>query len=107
MNQPDLHHEGPLTVELVRGLMDKLKVALDEIVAFVPPDADIEWVFCKNNWAKALQYAGIRCAAILTKLECNIEYRLEDDHKSIDITLCILRDYEAAKARGFERDNNV
>jgi len=101
MNQPNLHHEGPLTVELVSGLMNKAKLAMDEIIAFEPPDEDIEWVICKGNWAKQLQYAGIRCAAILTKLEMNIEHRLKEDHKCIDITLCILRDYEAAKAKNW------
>ena len=107
MNQPDLHHEGPLTIELVNGIMDKLKVAMDEITAYTPSDArlgdtDYEWENCKSNWTQTFQYAGIRCAAILTKLECDVEYRLEDDHKCIDIALCILRDFEAAKANGFE-----
>lgn len=104
MNQPDLHHEGSLTIELVSELMNKLKVALDDVVAFVPPDADVEWVFCKRNWAEKLLDAGLRCAAILIKLEHKIEHRLKDDHKSVDITLCILRDYEAAKAKGFVRN---
>lgn len=105
MKQPDLHHEGPLTVELVSGLMDKLKLASDEIAAIEFPADEYEnnllWAISKSKWLEILQYAGIRCAAIVTKLELDIEHRLDEDHKCIDITLCILRDYEAAKSKGF------
>lgn len=101
--EPDLHHEGPLTTDLVHDLLTKIKVALDEIVKFNPPDLDVEWVICKANWAESLRYAGLRCAAIVTKLEHGFTHDADSDRKCIDITLCILRDFEAAKIKGFER----
>lgn len=103
--QPDLHHEGPLTKELIHDLQDKILSAIREVKAFVPPDNEPiqdEWEWCKDNWVNALEYAGLRCAAILTKLDFNIEHRQDEDHKCVDITLCILRDFENAKALGFQ-----
>jgi hypothetical protein len=102
--QPDLHHEGPLTVEFVEGLSHRLAQAIADMKAFVPPDADPGWEICKRNWLNSFEYAGLRCAAILTKLEFGFqEHRQEEDHKCIDITLCILRDFDEAKALNFQR----
>jgi hypothetical protein len=106
LKQPDLHHEGELTAEFVVDLLAKIKVALDQLILFEPPDMDVEWILCKANWAESLRYAGLRCAAIASKLECGVVYQPEDDRKCIDITLCILRDFEEAKAKGFERADN-
>ena len=102
MIQPDLHHEGPLTTELLSGLMDKIKSSLDEIVIWENPNPDADWRICQGKWVEVLQEAGLRSTAIFVKLSQGIEYRLESDHKSVDIILCILRDYEEAKAKGFE-----
>ena len=103
MRQPDLHHEGPLTVELLNDLMNKIKSSLDEIVSLENPNP--HWSTCKGLWVETLQEAGLRSTAIFVKLSQGIEYRLEDDHKSVDIILCILRDYEDAKAKGFKKDD--
>lgn len=105
MFQPDLHHEGPLTVELIHDLQDKILTAIREVKSFNPASNEViqdEWEWCRDNWVNALEYAGLRCAAILVKLERNIQHREEDDHKCIDITLCILRDFENTKTLGFQ-----
>ena len=102
--QPDLHHEGPLTTGLIKGLLDKLKIAVDETTAFEPVK-DSDWEICQSNWERELRYAGMRMAAIYAKLSNGIDdFRADDDRKCVDITLCILRDFEVAKSKGFIRD---
>lgn len=66
--QPDIHHEGPITIEVVSGLVEKLKTALTEIREFQPekiPDLDqsivSEWIYCQSNWIETIEYAGLRC----------------------------------------------
>jgi len=103
MRQPDLHYDGPLTKEFITGLQDRILQAIRDMKAFVPPDSDAGWEVCRRNWVNSFEYAGLRCAAILTKLDFDLqEYKAEEDHKCIDITLCILRDFEEAKALNFE-----
>ena len=109
--KPDLHHEGPLTLDLIDGLLNQLKTAQHEITEFNPPSLsegdwimDDEWILCKAAWLKNIKYAGMRMAAIHAKLSVGIgDYRAEDDRKCVDITLCILRDFEEAKSKGFDR----
>jgi hypothetical protein len=103
MNQPDLHHEGPLTLELVSDLLDKVKIALDEISVFVPEKPDKDWQNCKNKWIDILVDCGLGCTAVFVKLSNNIEHRLKDDHKIVDNTLCVLRDFSIAKSANFEK----
>jgi uncharacterized protein (DUF433 family) len=100
--QPDLHHEGPLTLELIEGLLEKLIAAHRELIDFRPTsDPYRNWEDCKNNWFESLHQARLRCAAIIAKLKIGIDYRSEEDHKCVDIMLCILRDFEFAKSVGF------
>lgn len=43
------------------------------------------------------------CTAILTKLDFDMqEHRTDEDRKCLSITLCILRDFDEAKALNFE-----
>lgn len=101
----DLKHEGPLTIELISGLMAKIKSSIDEIVLWQPSKPDAEWTVCKGRWVEMLQEGGLRCAAIFVKLSQGIEYRLEEDHKSVDDILYVLSLYEKAKEKGFANPN--
>lgn len=103
MKQPDLHHEGPLTLELVSGLMDQISSALFKISTFTPEQPDKDWQDCKNKWIDVLNDCGLGCTAVFVKLSNNIEHRLKDDHKIVDNTLCVLRDFEIAKSVNFEK----
>lgn len=102
--QPNIHYDGPLTQEYIQDLLDKLSVALTDVREFKPTDlpdnlSQPEWIWCQANWIDTLQYAGLRCASISTKMpftELN-----DDDRKCIDITLCILRDFAEAKSLKF------
>lgn len=106
MKQPDVHHEGPVTAETVQGIMDRLTANIADVKAYQPPDEDFAagWSVCQNNWVEAMQYAGLRMAAIHTKMEFDFE-TTDADRKCVDIALSILRDYDTAKAVGFDRWN--
>lgn len=102
--QPDLHHEGPITEELVTDLIFKLETATKEILEYSLPEAqDIssEWVYCQANWIEQLQYAVQRCETVLLKVQNQNKEKPEDDRKVIDITLCILRDFANSKSKNF------
>lgn len=102
--QPDLHHEGPITSEVVSELIQKLKTAYEEVRDFKPEIDNIphpaEWVYCQANWMESLEYAGLRCNTVLMKITHNKEADA-DDRKCVDISLCILRDFADAKQQNF------
>ena len=80
MTQPDLHYDGE--------------------------DDELDWELCRWNWTRQVEYALMRLAAISTKLEFGMEsHREDEDRKCIDIMLCIIRDYEQAKAARFLKEN--
>lgn len=106
MLQPDLHHEGPVTSKVVDDLLKKLETALNEIKEYEPVFDETfspqEWSLCKANWAEVISYAGLRCSTIFAKAKHEVEIS-EDDRKCIDITLCILRDFDDAKEKQFTK----
>ena len=53
------HHEGPLTIELLSGLMDQLKSSIDEIVLWEHPNPNADWRICQGKWVETLQEAGL------------------------------------------------
>jgi hypothetical protein len=104
--QPDIHYTEPLTEEFIRGLMDEILTTINELktieVLHMNRLAQREWELCRQAWEDNLRYAGIRCAAIVTKLITGCaDHRADEDRKCIDITLCILRDYKVAKQNNF------
>ena len=103
--QPDIHYEGEITVEFIDDLLSKIRVAvhfLENQEIHLPQRDQTRWEDCKYNWLEILKYAAIRCVAIQVKLEHGMEsHRADEDHKCIDITLCVLRDFENAKLKNF------
>jgi len=104
--QPDIHYDGKITTEFILDLIQKLKTALGAInrhdYSFMQENdfRKIDWLICRSKWQEILQYAETRCAAILLKIE-NEYQSSEYDHKCVDITLCILRDFDFAKSQDF------
>ena len=96
--KPDLHYEGELTKEFIDDLLSKIRVAIHYLEN---KQGSEDWENCKYNWLESLKYAALRCVTIQIKLDKNIVHREDEDHKCIDITLCILRDFEHAKSKDF------
>ena len=110
MKQLDIHYEGEITPIFIDGLLSEIRSAIHDLenhprdIAWQAGlDEPIsKWEKCKSNWLETLKYAALRCVAIQIKFEHNCQdHRSDEDRRCIDITLCVLRDFESAKLKNF------
>lgn len=102
--QPHIIHDGPITVELTDGIIQKLNAAAEEILSYSPTSDELDlvgpdWILCQADWHAILRYASQRLSSIIKKLpykEAN-----EEDRKCINISLSILADYAEGKETRF------
>lgn len=96
--QPDIHYDGPITLEYTTDLIAKLNSAIQHIKSCDFPD--LTWIVCKQDWIQTVQEALVRCDVIKLKIKENFNLS-ESDRKCIDISLCILRDFHLASSTDF------
>lgn len=94
--QPDLHYDGPITLEYLSDLKGKIQTAIKELKNINLSDTE-EWFACQEDWLDSLHRALRECSDI------QVENLFEYDRKRIDITLCVLRDFEEAKSFNFNK----
>jgi len=100
IKQPDLHHEGPITAELCDELIGKL----DGFGEQMPLDRSgfPDWDVCRNNWIDAASYAKRRLREVKRDLESSRPMLPHYHGRIVDCALCVVRDFNAAKALDFK-----
>lgn len=103
MKQPDLHYHGPLSLDYLDALGNKIQAAIDtlpEIVAEGVGD-QFAWEMCRQNWLDTLAHARRKLSRVYASRLGGVPMSEADSRKVVDICLCILRDLEVAKTKGF------
>lgn len=101
--KPDLHHDGPITVELIDGLIEQMTERAGQLPLdmFVEGRLDKEWPDTRTNWLSQFDYAKGRLREVRDAVTGGKSI-LDHYHGTIiDICLCVVRDFDRAKALNF------
>lgn len=103
MKQPDLHHDGPITVEMIDELIGQMNERAGELPLdmFVEGRLDPEWPDTRNNWLSQFDYAKGRLREVRADVEGGKSILDAYHGKIVDISMCIVRDFDRAQNLNF------